>query len=496
MEVVSIPIDKVKVVSNHRTDFRGIEELAAGIEETGLLNPITVRKNKSGGYELVAGERRLRAHKHLMRDVIDAHVIDVGAVSVAKLSENVSRDSLSLFEEADGVEDSLRQHKLSVDSLAQKLGKTKQWVERRLAISKLDGNARKEILRNNLSLSHALALAKVQDKESRKSMLKDAVTNGLNARAMVENSQYSFKKISTACFDCSDCKKCKHNGSHQSELFETGKTLSGRCMNPKCFLKKLNDHKKAAKKKYEESCVKAVLMTGDWAKDEELTKDYSQVWVDNRKQKKKILKDPRALIVITISGDETLYFKGNWRELLVPKTEQAALQEEKEKQRLSRRKDILKNKLCGFMFDFYRKKVIEKMRPNTKQSKALTLYVLQNLLRYNYEWRENGIKEMGFNEMLGTTESALDEKIMKASELYLKAMSLENVKLAAMNLGTRLEKDFSITEEFLKLHTKEQLQGIAKEVKTDVKTARKNSEFIEAILKDNNGTVPKSVVKT
>ena len=199
MEVVSIPVDKVRVVGNHRTAFKDIEELAGGIKETGLLNPITVRRIKGGEYELVAGERRLRAHMYMKEDLIDAHVVDVDFVNVAKLAENVNRDDLTVFEEADGVKENLQRYKLSVEGLAQKLGKTKQWVERRLAASELDEDVRQQILKHNLSLSHALALVKVQDAGTRKKMLSEAVRHGLNAKAMLENSQYSFKEISAFC---------------------------------------------------------------------------------------------------------------------------------------------------------------------------------------------------------------------------------------------------------------------------------------------------------
>ncbi|MDJ0766790.1 MAG: ParB/RepB/Spo0J family partition protein [Myxococcota bacterium] len=499
---MEVDISRIKVGWNPREDFGDVGELARSIEENGLFNPITV-KESGEDFELVAGERRLMAHKRLGLSRIDVNIVDFSsALSVedAKLVENIQRKDLNIFEEGDSFKRYTDKTKCSSEVIAKRIGKNASYVDKRLAIAELDTALREKILKNNLSLGHALALTKIQDKAKRKEVLKDALNCGYNARAMLESNQYSFKSVCDACFDTSDCKKCKHNGSVQSELFETGKTLTGKCMKPKCFMKKLATHRKELKTKYEKQGVKAILTTGDYAKDGELTDGYDEIqdyYGITPAQKRKIKKDPRALVTISLNGKERLYFKGNWRKLLASKKEreEMASHEATQKDKDDKRKAVLKNKLCSHMFEFYKKQVEQKMKAGTKQSKALTLFALQNVFERDFTLGRHVHFSPCLKDYLEMSEKTLDKEIQKTTVEYLQAMDLKDLKHQALSVGTDLKKDFGINRDFLELYTVDGLTKLARELKTDVSNAKKKGDFVATILESDKGGVPKAVMQ-
>jgi ParB family chromosome partitioning protein len=119
-----------------RKSFENIEELAASIEENGLMQPIVVVE-RDGGYMIVSGERRYRATIYNQSRTIKAHVLDADdkAVAVMALVENVQREDLTPFEKAMYVND-LTLHYSRAD-IAQKVGKSLSYVSKCLSVSKL-----------------------------------------------------------------------------------------------------------------------------------------------------------------------------------------------------------------------------------------------------------------------------------------------------------------------------------------------------------------------
>lgn len=499
---MDIEISKIRIVDNPRVNFGHVEELARSIDESGLLHPITVRPiDADDEFELIAGECRIRAHKLLNRHTIRANVEDVDEETAKdlRLIENIQRKDLHFFEEADALNSYVTGQKCSVETLMLRIGKSRLWVEKRLEIAKLGKDIRDLIVKNRLSLGHALALARVEDKKQQKEMLKSALQHSFSSRAMDENSQYSFKEIAGANFDTSDCKNCSCNGSKQADLFETGKVLTGRCMKPKCYLKKLAVFRAELKKTLEAQNVMVALESGDYAKDEKVTNGYDRVseWDTTPAQRRQLMKDPKGLVTVSQNGSKTLYFKGNWRKLLASKNGKKSVEalEQLEKDKQRQRKQVLSNRLCKYMFGFYQQKVKEKLKPGTLQSKVLSLFALERLLQWNTVGGHSGLNLHSMEELLTMKERAVDDEIRKASLLYLKSMQLEEVKQHAQSVGTVLDKDFAMTEEFLNLFGKEQLMKLSKEVKADTSSAKKKSELVSAILKGSNGAVPKSVMK-
>jgi ParB family chromosome partitioning protein len=144
IEVETITIDSIEIVSNPRTDKGfdkdSIDELARAIESVGLLQPITVRK-RGNSYELIAGERRLRAFKKLKRKSIPAIVLDSDALdpekhALARIIENLQRVDLAPGELALAIQALVEQSQKQAD-IAKELGKSKTWVSRKIKHAEL-----------------------------------------------------------------------------------------------------------------------------------------------------------------------------------------------------------------------------------------------------------------------------------------------------------------------------------------------------------------------
>ena len=162
--------------SQPRKDFDSerLEELAASIKEVGLLSPILVREISEGVYQVVAGERRFRAHQLLGADTIRV-VVDSGdstdsALNLAKqIIENIQRQDLNPYERALAIGELRDKLGISIRDIAQRLGISKSMVQRSLEILNLP-DFLKEALRLGGSESKILVIGQVDDVELQKSL--------------------------------------------------------------------------------------------------------------------------------------------------------------------------------------------------------------------------------------------------------------------------------------------------------------------------------------
>ena len=161
-----IPLRCISVNPNQMRsvfDPDAIDALADSIRRYGLLSPLVVRPLADGQYELIAGERRLRALKQLRAastDAIVLHAADRDSALIA-LVENLQRVDLNFFEEAEGYLTVIRQYGLLQEDLARRIGKNPSTIANRLRLLKLGPAVRREILQHNLSERHARALLKL-----------------------------------------------------------------------------------------------------------------------------------------------------------------------------------------------------------------------------------------------------------------------------------------------------------------------------------------------
>lgn len=140
-----------------------LRELAASIEENGLLQPVVVRRVNEG-YELIAGERRYRAVKLLERETIPALIIEKSDDESADLAliENMQREGLSAIEEAMAMEHILKTRKITQSKLAKRLGYQQSTLANKLRLLKLPSEVKEAVAQNRLSERHARALLKVE----------------------------------------------------------------------------------------------------------------------------------------------------------------------------------------------------------------------------------------------------------------------------------------------------------------------------------------------
>ena len=183
-KVWSIPVGIIAPNPNQPRkvfDEEGILKLADSIRQFGIIQPLTVRKNGEN-YELVAGERRLRAAKELGRKEVPCVITNINEERSAEISiiENLIREDLNIFEQAQAIQVLIDTYNLTQEQIAQKLSNSQSFIANKLRLLRLSCDERDIILKNNLSERHARALLRIFDPELRRRVLKQIIEEGLN----------------------------------------------------------------------------------------------------------------------------------------------------------------------------------------------------------------------------------------------------------------------------------------------------------------------------
>ena len=158
-----------------------IKELAESIKQNGLLQSITVRDMGNGFYELIAGERRLRALKYLEYPTTKAIVKELTNEQMATLAliENIQREELTTIEEAYAYQELLSINNLTQDELAKSLGKTQATVANKLRLLKLCSKVVDAINSKRITERHGRAMVKL-DPSAQEKILNQILTQSLN----------------------------------------------------------------------------------------------------------------------------------------------------------------------------------------------------------------------------------------------------------------------------------------------------------------------------
>lgn len=167
-------------------DPEKLEELKNSIAEKGLVQPITVRKH-GFGYQLISGERRLRAVRDLGIEKIPAYILDVQSdEEMLELSiiENIHREDLNPIEVANGYQRLIQECQLTQEEVAKKLGKDRTTVTNFLRLLKLPRQIQESVQKNDLSMGHARALLSLPSREEQINLWKKIVRNGLSVRSI------------------------------------------------------------------------------------------------------------------------------------------------------------------------------------------------------------------------------------------------------------------------------------------------------------------------
>ena len=157
-----IPPEKINLTNfqtRKRFDKESLEQLARSIRENGLIQPIILRKNKNN-YELIAGERRLRAAQIIKLDKIPSIILDADDKKAFELGliENLQREDLSPIEEANGYKRLMDEFNYTQEQLAKVVSKSRSHIANLLRIINLPEEVKKFILNGSISLGHARCL--------------------------------------------------------------------------------------------------------------------------------------------------------------------------------------------------------------------------------------------------------------------------------------------------------------------------------------------------
>lgn len=202
VEEINPSVNKLRIMEiepNHdqpRKDFdeKALSELAESIEQHGVLQPLVVRPLASGGYQLVAGERRWRAARIaglsevpvVIRELTDEEVIEIAMI------ENLQREDLNPLEEALGYRYMMDELKITQEQAAEKVGKSRPAVANALRLLKLPNEAQEMVKNNLISPGHARALLGFDSEDMMLQTAKRIVKEDLSVReveALVKKSK-------------------------------------------------------------------------------------------------------------------------------------------------------------------------------------------------------------------------------------------------------------------------------------------------------------------
>ena len=171
----------------------GLQELASSIASHGVLQPLTVRR-RDGGWELIAGERRLRAARMAGEEFVPCveMTADDEASALLALVENLQRRDLHFFEEAEAVAAYIRQTGCTQEEAAVRLGRSPSALANKLRLLRLSAACRKLLAEEHLSERHARALLRLEDEEERLSALRQICQRKLN---VAQTEQYIDRRL-------------------------------------------------------------------------------------------------------------------------------------------------------------------------------------------------------------------------------------------------------------------------------------------------------------
>lgn len=178
-----ILVNQIVVRKQHRATFEEIAELAQSIDQLGLIQPLLVRYRPDQTFELVAGERRLRAVKQLGLEMVPCVIRQVsdGEVATLQLAENLMRKALNPIEEAKGFDDVIKKNRLTLEQVAKMFGRNKSTVSRSLKLLELPLDIQRQVANGKVLPRAARELARLSTEKEQKQTLEQASKKELTA---------------------------------------------------------------------------------------------------------------------------------------------------------------------------------------------------------------------------------------------------------------------------------------------------------------------------
>ncbi len=223
--VNEIPVKSIEVNPfQPRTNFSedALAELVSSVQEHGIIQPITVRRTADNTYQLITGERRLRASKSAGLKRIPAYVREAGDDAMLELAlvENIQREDLDAIEVAISYQRLMEEFSLTQDKLAGRVGKKRATVANYLRLLNLPVEVQTAIREKRLSMGHARALLAIENKEHQIEVFAKALAKELSVR-QVESLARSYREEQDAALDKKDEKPSAYEDlrEHLSHYF-------------------------------------------------------------------------------------------------------------------------------------------------------------------------------------------------------------------------------------------------------------------------------------
>ncbi|OJG99646.1 ParB-like partition protein [Enterococcus termitis] len=188
-EVIEIPLNELRpnpYQPRKTFDEASLQELANSIQQSGVFQPIIVRKSAVKGYEIIAGERRFRASKLAEKETIPAIVreFDEEAMMQVAVLENLQREDLNPLEEAEAYDMLMKNLKLTQVEVAERLGKSRPYIANYLRLLTLPAPVKEMVQGETLSMGQARTLLGLKDKELILTLAKRVVEENLTVRQL------------------------------------------------------------------------------------------------------------------------------------------------------------------------------------------------------------------------------------------------------------------------------------------------------------------------
>lgn len=198
-KITMISIDLIRpnpYQPRRKFDNASLDELCQSIKQYGVIQPINVRKTGNTHYEIIAGERRLRAAAMAGHKEIPTIIVDIGEddSAIMALIENLQREDLGYIEEAEGYRNLIKEHGLTQEELAQKIGKSQSTIANKIRILRLSPMVKKILADHNLTERHARALLKIGDEQIQLKVLQKVCDRSLNVRKTEDLVQKALEK--------------------------------------------------------------------------------------------------------------------------------------------------------------------------------------------------------------------------------------------------------------------------------------------------------------
>lgn len=176
-EIIPNPNQPRKVFNQNELDA-----LADSIRNNGIIQPLVVRKNNNDEYELISGERRLRAAVKVGLETVPCVLMSVSDNDSALFAiiENIQRDNLNYFEEAESISRLVNDYSMTQEEISKRLGKSQSYLSNKLRLLRLSDELRSVILENSLSERHARALLRLEGDIDRLKALLEIIEKNMN----------------------------------------------------------------------------------------------------------------------------------------------------------------------------------------------------------------------------------------------------------------------------------------------------------------------------